>query len=272
MAPAGLEHPALGIPERGEVSSEELLDSLLGRFQARLDLPGSDTQGRGALIARSGLGCSRVAQQGLAGEVLLGGPVGREEGLGFPPFERVAPADLGELHLLALPEGAKGQRHRQGELPSIEPHLELRREPPGEGEPPLDPGFLAHEQLPDGCDRQSILLHERFHHPGLVHGACGFLGSVRLEQASFAPHGADGLQDDGDLRPGLRAPASQAFEAVEDLEGAVLTLGHTQGQRRKRAPGVRALPPQRGQSGPQTLDWQRDDETHGRGSSTERIW
>jgi len=77
------------------------------------------------LIARCGLRRPRVAQQGLAGEVFLGGPVGGEEGLSLPRLEGVAPDDLRQTRLLALAEGAQTQSYRERQLSRVEPYLEL---------------------------------------------------------------------------------------------------------------------------------------------------
>jgi hypothetical protein len=45
VTPPGLEHAPLGIAERAQVGSEEVLDSLLDGVKPSLDLPGRSSQG-----------------------------------------------------------------------------------------------------------------------------------------------------------------------------------------------------------------------------------
>jgi hypothetical protein len=78
------------------------------------------------LIAHCGLRSPRVAQQSLAGEIFLSGPVGGEESPGLPGLEGVSPDDLGQTRLLALFEGTKTQGHRQRQLSRVESYCQLR--------------------------------------------------------------------------------------------------------------------------------------------------
>jgi len=141
----------------------------------------------------------------------------------------VAPDRVGEAPLLPRGEGRKSDGHGEAEAPGIEPHLELSREPPRENEPALDPGLPPPQDLPDRQGGESVLLVEGRDDAGLVHGARGLSRRVGLEEAGLERDGASGLEDDGDLSAALRAPAGQALESVDDLEGAVLPLGHAQG-------------------------------------------
>jgi hypothetical protein len=272
VAPAGLQHPALDVAEAAEVHPEEILDALLGGGEARLDLSRRRAQGRCPLRAGVGRGGPRLAQEAFAGEALLGAAVGREEGLGFLVLEGVAADDLCKTPLLPVAEGAERHGHREGERSAIEAHLELRRQPPPEGEPPLDPGLLPPEEFPDRRGREPVRPRERLHDARLVHGARGLLGRVGLQKAHLARHAAHRLDDDRHLAASLRAPAGQALEAVEDFQGAILLLGDAQGHGGEVAFAVGALAAQGGEAGPEALDGHGEDESHRQGSSRGRIW
>lgn len=228
LSPAGLEHPALGVGEASKVSPEETLERLLGGIETGLDLGRRRSQGRGALIEGPRVGRARVAEERLAGGGLRHGAVGREEGLGLARREGVAPDGVRKAPLFPRREGRKGDRHGEAEAPGIEPHLELRREPALEDEPAIDPGLPPAQELPDRQRGKSVLLVEGRDDAGLVHGARGPSGGVRLQQAGLERDAACGLQDDGDLPAALRAPAGQALESIEDLEVAVLPPGHAE--------------------------------------------
>lgn len=178
---AGLEHPALGVTEALEVSPEEILERPFGGLEAGLDLGRRGSQGRSALIEGPGLGRAGVTEEHLAGGGVRQGSVGREEGLGLTRREGVAPDGVGEAPLLPRREGGKSDRHGEAEAAGVEPHLELRREPPREDEPALDPGLPPPQELPDRQGGESIFSVEGRDDAGLVHGARGLSGGVGLE-------------------------------------------------------------------------------------------
>jgi len=122
--------------------------------------------------------------------------------------------------LLGAATSAQRQRDREREPAPIEPRGQVGRQPAREREPPLDPQRPAPQELGDGGLGHLVILVQRGDDPGLVHGAGGLGGRVGVQEACLHGGGAlDGLDDGRNFRQTVRAPAGQALEAVEDLEG-----------------------------------------------------
>jgi hypothetical protein len=179
---------------------------------------------------------------------------------------------VGQTLLLGVTEGREVQRHGDGEAPRIEAFAQLRREAAGQEEPALDPGLLSGEELRDRRGRESVLIRERSDHTDFVHGAGGLAGRVGLEESGLASDAGDGLEDHGDLPQAFGLPPGQAFESVEDLEGAVLRRRHAQGQGGKIALSIRSLAPQRSKCRPETIEGDLQDQAHEDHPSAGRIW
>jgi len=81
---AGLQDPAIGVSETGELQTQQLLQRALGLVEARLEFarPGSERRDRG--LARCGHGAVRIAQQGFARRGIAGDPPGGEQRVGLP--------------------------------------------------------------------------------------------------------------------------------------------------------------------------------------------
>jgi len=123
---AGLKHPALDIGEAREVGSDDLFERLLGGVESPFDLGGRGAEGRGVLVAGSGLGGERVPEKCLPGDAVRSGAVCSHEGLGLRGPECMPSYGFGQALLLGVTEGREAQRHGEGEAPGIEPLSQLR--------------------------------------------------------------------------------------------------------------------------------------------------
>ncbi|MEK7385415.1 MAG: hypothetical protein AABZ83_03150, partial [candidate division NC10 bacterium] len=64
---AGLQDPAVGVGEAGEVEVQEFRERTLGLIEAGLELAGRWPEGRDGRVAGGGHRAARIAQQRLAG-------------------------------------------------------------------------------------------------------------------------------------------------------------------------------------------------------------
>jgi hypothetical protein len=271
--PAGLQDPALGVGEAGEVEGQELLEGVLGLVEAGLEVPRRGAQGRGGRLAGTGQGAPRVAQERLAGGRVVGRTApGGEPRLGLPRAQAVARDGLGQARLLPTRQRRQGGGRGGGEPPVIDAPGQLRGEPAAEGQAPLHPAPAAAQELGDPGERQVVVVGQGADHAGLVHGTQRAPRGVGLEQAGLA-HDAGGVLDDHrHVGVAVAGPARQALEAVEDLVGPVADRGDAQGQRGQGARGIGARPPQRRERRGEPLEGEVAHERHGRGSSRGRSW
>jgi len=224
LTPAGFKDPALGIGESGEVRGRELVERTLDLVEARGDLGGGAAQRGGALLGGSRLGGSRIAQERLP-RGRVGAAIRGQERLRLAGGEGVALDGAGEADLLALDERAEGAGQREGQAAAIDARGQILRQAPAQGQAAFHPLRLATEQLGDRGRRVSVLASERRHDASLVHGAGGLRQSVGVQEPRLHRRARDGLDDDGDLTQAFAPPPGEAFEAVQNLVGAVVRGG-----------------------------------------------
>lgn len=179
--------------------------------------------------------------------------------------------DPGEVHLLGLPEAAQGERRREGELAVVELEAERGGELAGEGEAAPDPLALLPQELPDGGDREAVVIGQGGGHVRLVHGADGASRSIRGQEPSLQGDPGGELDDDGDFLASLGDPDDQTLESVDHLIDAVAGGGDADGERGQEDPFVAALTPEASERGPEPADGHMLHEAHG-GPSRGRIW
>ena len=125
--------------------------------------------------------------------------------------------------LMLLAQGAQGvgQRGTDRAMVHATPHgrRELGRERTAAG----DPGLAPSQQAGYGREAEVVVFVERSDHPRFVHGSGRARRGVRSQQQPFDLRRRMGALDDGGDR-GLSAVAavSQALEAIDDFERAVL--------------------------------------------------
>jgi hypothetical protein len=188
--------------------------------------------------------------------------IGCQEGLRLAGGDGVAGDRVGQTHLGLTFEGAELRCHRHGQASRVEPETELRREPACERETALDPGPLPPEQLGDGPRGELVVIGERRHHPGFIHGTRGPACGVCQEDAGLHGDSRNWFHHDGDFLPALALPDDQALEAVEDLEAAVRTLCNPQRHGGEVGPRIGMLSAQRGEGGPQLVEGDEEDKAH----------
>jgi hypothetical protein len=270
---AGLQDPALGVREPGQVHVHELIEGARGLVEAGLEVPRRGAQGRDGRLARAGRGAPRIAQERLAGGRVVGrGAPGGEPRLGLPRAQAVARDGVGQARLLPARQRRQGVGRGGGEAPGIDVARQLRGEPTAEGQAPVHPAPAAAEELPDPGGRQVVVVGQGADHPGLVHGAQRAARGVGLEQAGLT-HDAGGVfHDHRRVGVALAAPARQALEPIEDLVGAVADRGDAQGERGQGARGIGARAPQRRQRRGEPIEGDLAHGRHGCASSRGRSW
>ncbi len=270
--PAGLQDPALGVGEAGQVYVHEGIEGALGLPEAGLELARRGPQGGDGRLAGAGQGAPRVAEQRLAGGRVARGAPGGQHGLGLPRAQAVALDGGGQARLVAARQRRQGRGRGGGEPPVIDVARQVRGEAAPEGQASVHPAPAAAQELGDLAGRQAVVVGQRADHPGLVHGTQRAARGVGFEQAGLA-HDAGGVfHDRGHVRVAVPCPARQALEAVEHFVGAVAGRGDAQGERGEGARGIGAGPPQRRQRRGEPLEGELEHERHGRGSSTGRSW
>lgn len=186
------------------------------------------------MIARAGLGGSRIAEQGLAGEGIGGGgAVGDDERLSLAGAQGVALDGVGQPPLFRGAEAGEEVGHADRESSVVDPCGQFGGELAGQGKTALDPAAAAAEQAGDGGDREPVVVRQGAHDPRLVHGAGGLRRRVGFEEPRLAHRPRGILDHRGDVRPPIAGPPRQALEAVDDLVGAVGARDHTDRERRE---------------------------------------
>jgi len=269
---AGLEDPSLGVGERGEVPGGPFLEGLLQGVESGFDLGGGGSERRGAHVSGARLGAPRVPHERLSGGGVGRQAVGDEERLRLASGEGVTRGGFGQAHLGRAVEGAELRRHGHRKAAAVESEAELRGEPPGEGEPALDPGLLPAEKLGDGRRGELVVIDERRHHASLVHRPGGPSRRVRRQDPGLHGDAGHGLNDDRDLLQAVAVPADQALESVDHLEAAIRSRRYPDRHGREVGLRVGALAAQRGERGPQCVDGDEEDKAHRRRAWKGRIW
>lgn len=112
---AGLQDPAVGVGETGEVEGEQFGERAFGLVEARLELPRRGAEGRDGRVAGGGHRAARIAQQGLAGGGVGGDTPSPEKGLGLARAQTVAGEGVGQARLLGARERREGVGGGRGE-------------------------------------------------------------------------------------------------------------------------------------------------------------
>jgi hypothetical protein len=267
---AGLQHPALDIGEATEVGMDESLEGLLRSVEAPFDLGGRGAEGRGVLVAGLGSSGKRIPQQRLPADAVRHGPVGSHKGLGLAGGQGISGCHTGQSHLGAAIEGAElqSQRHRKPSV--VETESELRGKTSGQCKTAFDPGLFSAEELRDRRRGELVLVGERGHHPGLVHGTRSPPRGIRREDTGLHGNTRYRLLHHGDLFQAFAFPATEPLESVDDLEASIRCPGHPERHGGQVDPRVGILSAERGKGGPQLVDGDEGNEAHRRGTSKGR--
>ena len=271
---AGLEDPAFGVGEAGEIQMRELGEIALGLVEARLEFACRGPQRRDGALPRLGNAAAGIADERLARRRVRRDPPGREQRLGLAGAQPMAHDRLGQPLLLAAGQAGQGGGGGGRQAAVIEVRGQVRGEPMAEGQAPLHPAAPMVQQLGDLRGREVIVIREGADHAGLVHRTHGAPGGVGRQQSGLADDPGAGVlfHDHGDVRVALAAPAGQALEAIEDLVGTVPDRRHPQGQRGQGGAGIRARAPERRERGGQLRDGHGEDQAHGRVSARGKSW
>jgi hypothetical protein len=220
----GFEAPVLGIGEAGAGKREggEVVESLADALEALLEPDGERAEGGGSIGLRTD-GGERVAEDRGALALRARRSPGGDERQRLSLLELVAPSAAEQRRLGVLRDGGERVGERGAELSLVELLLGGGSKTVGEGVAAGDPGLAAPEQASDRGDGQPVVADERIDDARLVHGAEGPGRCVRAQQERLALGDGGGLlEDGGDLLHAGGAPAGQALQAVDDLEGAVV--------------------------------------------------
>jgi hypothetical protein len=267
----GVQDPAFGVREAGDVEREELLERALGLGEASLERLGRGPERRGRRRRRR-RGAARVAEQRLPCRRVGRGLPGGEHGLGLPRPQPVAGDGLGQALLVAAGQARQRGRRRGGQPSGVDVRGDLGGQAPAERQAAIDPGAPAPEQFHDLRRREVILVGQRPHDPPLVHRAQRAPRRVGLQEPGLG-HDAGGLFEHHRHRRGARAgPRGQALEAVDHLVGAVAPRHDAQGERGQPARGIGARAPERRQGRGELRDRHGSHAGHGCGASTGRSW
>jgi hypothetical protein len=267
---AGLQDPAVGIGEAGEVELQQLRERTLRLIEAGLELASRRAEGRDDRRLGGGHGAARIAQQRLARH-RVGNAPGLEKRLPLARAQAVAQERVGQLRLLGAGERREVMGGGGREPTGVDVRGHDGREPTTEGEAAIDPAAATAEQFGDLRRREPVLVGQRAHHACLVHGAHRAARGVGLEQPGLAHDASGVLDDDGHVRVPLARPLRQALEAIEHVVRPVVVRGDAHRQRGEGAGGIGARATQRRQGGDESIDRQLEHETHGR-SSSGRSW
>lgn len=261
----GLEPATLGRGEvLGQAEGGEVVEGAPDLLEAALELDGAGRDG-------GGRGLRAQAAERIAQQLSAVGLVGAAEELDQPQSLARGQADsLGAVEnpvLVLVAERAQGVRERRADGTPGQPLLGGAREAGADGQARLDPARLVPQEPRDAARGQPFLLGERAGHLRLVERGHGARRGVGQQQQPLVL-GCRGraLDDDGHLGRALLAPALEALEAVEDLEGAVVRRGDAQrqlGQLLRRAPCFARA--QLGEAGAEPVDGQRPDGAGGLG-------
>ena len=124
--------------------------------------------------------------------------------------------------LIVLGEGTQGIGARGAEGALVGFGLRFGREPCGQGITAYGPGLATAEEPRGGGEAQAVLVDEGMDDTGFIHRRGGTRGSIGAQEQELELRDSTGMFDHGghELVP-LVAPALEALEAIDDLEGAV---------------------------------------------------
>lgn len=191
---------------------------------------------------RARLGLSRVGpeqEEGVAQKLLAVGLVGRTPRLNerdrVALHEGVVLDNAEHAVLLVVRQAGELVRQRRTDRSLAERVRDTRREPSSQGDATIDPRRLVPEELADRARAQVLLVAERADHPGLVQGGARAGRRVGLEQPTLVLGARRGRRaHDGHERGATRTPVGISFEAVEDLEVAIVARRDEQRHLRAR--------------------------------------
>lgn len=153
----------------------------------------------------------------------------------------------------------------------VQPEAERGGELSGEGEATPDPLPLLPQQLPDGGDREAVVVGQGRGDVSLVHGADRASGGIGGQEPGFHGDSGGSLDDDGNLFASLGDPSREALEAVDHLVDTVADGGDADGKRSEEDAFIAALPTKDAQGSPKSVHGDVLDEDHGEPSS-DRSW
>lgn len=241
----GLEAPALGRGEAllGELEVGEDPERLAGPGELRLEPRGQGAEWRSAATGRPHEAKRRLEKLASLRRA-RGQAIGADEDLRLVTGESVALHRGGHSLLVLWTERAERMGQRHAERPLVELSLQRLAEPLCQGEPREDPAALPAAGLRDGGRAEPVLVTKGEDYPRLVHRRERARGPVGLEQRdALLRLAARLLDEDGHTLETHMAPACEALEAVDDLEGAVLGGHHAQRQRGERRQRRALAPP-----------------------------
>lgn len=220
----GLEAAALG---RGEIVGKreggEIVEGAADALEAALELGGAGGDGGGARLGAKA--AQRVAQQ-QAAVGFVGAAKDLDEQQGLARGQAVALGAVEELVLVLGAQLAQGTREGGADDAPAELVLGGRRQAGADGPASFDPVGLVAQKASDGRRGEPVFVDERANHPALVESGHGARGSVGLQKQPLVLGGRSRvLDDDGHGALAQLAPAVQALESVDDLEGAVIGGG-----------------------------------------------
>lgn len=250
----GLETAALS---RGEVVGQtedgKLVAGESHLLEAMLEL--DDARGNGRR-ARLGAHAAEWIPQEQAAVGLIGDAKGLDEPQALWRRQPIAVGALQELRLLLGLELTEGEGERRTDLAATELLLGLGREALADGQASLDPALLVAQEAPDSTGGEPVLIDERSDHLPLVERRqCARRRIGEHQEPLLLGHRHRTLENGGHLRRALLSPTTQALEAIEDFEEAVVGGHDSQRQVRQGLELELSLAgPQARQARSQTVD------------------
>jgi len=177
--------------------------------------------GRGALLrAHDG---DRVLEQTPPLVVVLCDFEGGHQGQGLPALEPVALDGLRQGVLILGLEGAERVSEGGPDPAVVDETLERGGELLAEAEAAFHPIALSPAQPGDGGEAETVVVAQRRHHPGLIHGRQRPWRRVRQQDRHLLLGSRGGpLDDDRDFGQTSGLGAVETLEAVDHLEVSVL--------------------------------------------------
>jgi hypothetical protein len=235
----GREAAPLGIGEAG-IGKDEIgkgVESAASLVEPELER-GGERAGHGRGRRGGPQHRERVAEKAAALGVVLAQTQGDKQRRGLAVAELMAPlaGHHVALKLRLHPAQGIGERGPDGEGVDLALNGGVATE---QGVTAHDPALAPAEQPRDGGETDAGLGDHRVDDAGLVERREGAGGSVGAQHQGERVEPARGaLEDDGHGRVAGLAPAMQALEAVDDLEGAVCGRDDPQRQIRQRSVAI----------------------------------
>jgi hypothetical protein len=219
-----LESSSLGGAEvLGQRERREALERPADLLEPYLERERSRREWRGVLVIVTDKG-ERLAQESSSLR-LVGRPVGAHEADRLARLEVVALDRGDEGFLLSRRDRAERVGERGTDRAVRDTALDPGREPRPERHTAFDPHELPSEQTCHGKQRQAVVRDERADDARLVDRGQGPRRRVRVEEEPLVLGRSPGALDEhGDERDALGAPALEPLEAVDNLVDPVLRL------------------------------------------------